>query len=464
MRHTFFLILISIVYLNQLQAQVSAPDKQKEQKFQENTVMGEAYQKLWNPAVQARIDEGIERNRKGGALLKILDENGRPIKNASISIQQKTHDFLFGCNAFVLGQLGSPEKNRQYEETFARIFNFATVPVYWSGTEPQQGNLRYKEGGEDIWRRPPVDRFIPFGKKYGMTLKAHPMLWHTLNPDWLPKDPEVLKELYRKRFHELSDRYANDISIWEVTNESTGCSKDYPLFSEDKAYVEWAFREVAPLFSSDHLLMINDYTRFNELLPQDNEYYKQIQGLLAKGLRIQGIGLQFHIWFEPELMEKYLAGERFQPEKMLAVYEAFATLNRPLYITEITVPTPKGKDGAAIQAEVVRNLYRLWFSVQAMAGLTYWNMGDGMAYESENSAASGLVDKEMNPKSSYRVLNELINREWKTNLKISSDSYGDVNFRGFYGKYTISVNYKGKLIEQEINLTKSANNKFIIQL
>ena len=55
MRHTFFLILISIVYLNQLQAQVSAPDKHKEQKFQENTVMGEAYQKLWNPAVQARL-------------------------------------------------------------------------------------------------------------------------------------------------------------------------------------------------------------------------------------------------------------------------------------------------------------------------------------------------------------------------------------------------------------------------
>ena len=464
MRRIFFLILISIFCLNQIYAQVTTSNKQKEQKFQGNTVMSEAYQKLWNPAVQAKIDEGIERNRKGEATLEILNENGHPLKDVLVSVQQKSHEFLFGCNAFVLGQLGSPGKNQQYEEIFARVFNFATVPIYWAGTEPKQGNLRYKEGGEDIWRRPPVDRFLPFAKKYGLTLKAHPMLWHTHNPDWLPKDSEALKELYRKRFHELSDRYANDISIWEVTNESTGCSKDYPLFSKDKAYVEWAFWEVAPLFGNDRRLMINDYTRFNELLPDDNEYYKQIQGLLAKGLRIQGIGLQFHIWFEPELMEKYLAGERFQPEKMLAVYQAFAAFNRPLYITEITVPTPKGKDGDAIQAEVIRNLYRLWFSVPAMAGLTYWNMGDGMAYESENSAASGLVDKEMKPKASYRVLDELINREWKTNLKISGDSHGNAHFRGFYGKYKITVSHNGKSTEQEINLTKTGNNKFIIQL
>jgi endo-1,4-beta-xylanase len=452
MKLNFSCLFAAILWSGQLQAQTLTSAK----------IMGEAYQKLWNPELQKKINEGIELNRKGEAILEILDKKGRPLKDVSVSIQQKSHEFLFGCNAFVLGQLGSPEKNGQYEETFVRIFNFATVPIYWAETEPQQGNPRYKEGSEDIWRRPPVDRFVPFAKKYGLTLKAHPMLWHRFNPGWLPKDPEAVKELYRKRFHELSQRYAKDISIWEVTNESTGCSKDYPLCSEDKAYVEWAFREAARLFSNDRRLMINDYTSYNELLPKDNVYYKQLEGLIAKGIRLQGIGLQFHIWFEPDLMEKYLAGERFQPEKLLAVYEAFAAFNRPLYITEITVPTPNGKDGGAIQAEVIRNLYRLWFSVPAMQGVTYWNMGDGMAYENENPAASGLVDKEMNPKASYRVLDELINREWKTNLEISSGPQGNVSFRGFYGKYKITVSHNGKSVEKEINLTKSGNNKFTI--
>jgi len=77
---------------------------------------------------------------------------------------------LFGCNAFVLGQLDSPEKNRKYEEAFVHVFNFATVPFYWAGVEPVEGELRYAEGSRDIWRRPPPDRYIPWAAKNGLTL------------------------------------------------------------------------------------------------------------------------------------------------------------------------------------------------------------------------------------------------------------------------------------------------------
>jgi len=406
--------------------------------------MPEAYRKAWgDPALVKRIDEGIERNRKGAVTLRVVDAAGRPVAGASLALRQTAHEFLFGCNAFVLGQLGTPERNRQYEETFARICNFATVPIYWKGTEPKQGVTRYQEGGGDIWRRPPVDRFIPFGRKYGLTLKAHPMLWHSHNPDWLPKDPEALKALYRKRFKELSGRYAKDIAIWEVTNESTGCPEAYPLYSEDRAYVAWAFQEAAPLFGSGNRLMINDFTQFNECLPAESAYYKQIRTLLDRGVQIGGIGLQFHLWFETKLMERHMAGERYLPARMLEVYEAFAAFNRPLYITEVTVPTPAGPDGEAVQAEVVRNLYRLWFSVPAMAGVTYWNLGDSMAHDAENTAAAGLVDKDLKPKASYRVLDELVNRVWRSNAEGKTDAEGTLEVRGFYGTYEVTVTQEG---------------------
>jgi GH35 family endo-1,4-beta-xylanase len=105
------------------------------------------------------------------------------------------------------------------------LFNFATVPFYWEGTEPKQGELRYAEGSRDIWRRPPPDRYIPFARKHGITLKGHPLLWHAYNPGWLPKDAEALKRLYRKRFAEIAQRYAKDIKIWDVVNESLCSSK-----------------------------------------------------------------------------------------------------------------------------------------------------------------------------------------------------------------------------------------------
>ena len=415
----------------------------------------EAYRKAWNdPAVVKRIDDGIERNRKGEVTLRVVDAAGKPVSGAALSIRQKTHDFLFGCNAFVLGQLETPGQNQQYEETFAKICNFATVPIYWKGTEPRQGALRYQEGGEEIWRRPPVDRFIPFGKKYGLTLKAHPMLWHEHNPDWLPKDPEALKALYRQRFKALSERYAKDIAIWEVTNESSGCHKTYPLYSDDKAYVAWALREAAPLFGDGNRLMINDFTQFNERLPAENVYYKQLKGLLDQGLRIDGIGLQFHLWFEPKLMERHLAAERYLPNRLLDVYEAFAAFNRPLYITEVTVPMPQGEDGEAVQAEVVKNLYRLWFSAPAMAGVTYWNLGDSMAHDKENTAAAGLVDKDLKPKASYRVLDELINQVWRSHAEGQADANGTLKFRGFYGAYDVTVTQAGVTRTVPLHLSK----------
>jgi len=414
-----------------------------------------AYRALWEaPELTRRIEEGIERNRKGTVTLRVTDAAGRPVAGAALALRQTGHAFLFGCNAFVLGQLGTPERNRRYEEAFTNICNFATVPIYWKGTEPRQGALRYAGGGEEIWRRPPVDRFIPFGRKHALTLKAHPMLWHSHNPDWLPKDPEALKTLYRKRFKELSERYAKDIAIWEVTNESTGCPKAYPLYSEDRAYVAWAFREAAPLFGPENRLMINDFTHFNERLPEESAYYKQLRALLDQGVRIDGIGLQFHLWFEANLMEKHVAGERYLPARLLEVYEAFAAFNRPLYITEITVPTPTGPDGEAVQAEVVRNLYRLWFSVPAMAGVTYWNLGDSMAHDTENTAAAGLVDKDIKPKASYRALDELVNRIWRSRAEGTTDAEGRLRFRGFYGTYEVTVTQGGKTRRIPVRLSK----------
>lgn len=58
---------------------------------------------------------------------------------AVLEIRQTTHEFLFGCNLFALGQLDSPDLNRKYEEAFAQIHNFATLPFSWRELEPEDG-------------------------------------------------------------------------------------------------------------------------------------------------------------------------------------------------------------------------------------------------------------------------------------------------------------------------------------
>lgn len=111
----------------------------------------DAFRQLWNdPAVNERIDRNIERYRKGDATLKIVDADGRAVPEAEIEVRQQTHAFLFGCNAFVLGQLKPEALEQRYEQAFVALFNFATVPFYWAGTEPNEGELRYAEPARDI--------------------------------------------------------------------------------------------------------------------------------------------------------------------------------------------------------------------------------------------------------------------------------------------------------------------------
>ena len=215
----------------------------------------ENYLKRWNdPSIQKRIDEGIEKNRKGDASVQIVDSKGRPVSDAKVKITQKTHAFLFGCNIFVLGQM--KQKNQAYEDSFLELFNFATVPFYWSELEPEQGKPRFAEGSKYIWRRPPPDRIVAFAKKHGLALKGHPLLWHSLNPKWMPKETRELEQLYIKRFKQIAHRYGKEIPLWDCVNESLVCHADYPFYSKEgknyPAYVPWAFAEAHKIFGPEN--------------------------------------------------------------------------------------------------------------------------------------------------------------------------------------------------------------------
>ena len=90
------------------------------------------------------------------------------------------------------------------------------------------------------------------------------------------------------------------------------------------------------------------------------------------------------------------------------------------------------------------DIYRLWFASPRMAGITWWNLGDGTAYGNEGIAGGGLADVDFNPKPAYRALDKLINQDWKTQLETTSSADGHVRFRGFHGGYQITVKTAGR--------------------
>jgi hypothetical protein len=141
----------------------------------------------------------------------------------------------------------------------------------------------------------------------------------------------------------------------------------------------------------------------------------------------------------------------------------FAKFGLPLWITEITIGSA-GDDGLAIQERVTRDIYRLWFASPKMAGITWWNLGDGTAYGNEGIAGGGLADEDFKPKPAYKALDQLINHDWKTSLETKSSDNGTVKFRGFHGGYKVKVAAGGKSKEFEFAVSSGKPAKATLKM
>ncbi|MCY7351286.1 MAG: hypothetical protein LH606_11555 [Cytophagaceae bacterium] len=146
------------------------------------------------------------------------------------------------------------------------------------------------------------------------------------------------------------------------------------------------------------------------------------------------------------------------PQDLINALDLYGRFGVPLHVSEITIPTlPYNQTGLARQATMSRNFYRLWFSHPAVEAIIWWNVADGTAVAGEDKWNGGLVNKDFSPKPSYTALNDLINRDWKTNLTLTQKEAAPVQFRGFYGEYLVRVKQGKKMTEQTVRFTKTGS-------
>ena len=118
---------------------------------------------LTTPKADRRIQDGIEKYRKGNFTLQFSNE----YCGKKVQVKLKNHKFRFGANLFMLDEFPDDEKkNRIYKEKFKEVFNLATLPFYWDATEPEEGKTRYHKTAEKIYRRPPIDLCLEIGRAH----------------------------------------------------------------------------------------------------------------------------------------------------------------------------------------------------------------------------------------------------------------------------------------------------------
>ncbi len=409
--------------------------------------------------LQKKIDNDIWANRMGQFALSFTDKDGNALSDVKVSVKQISHEFKFGCTSFYLEQY-QDERDAEWKNKYKQLFNYSVVPLYWDTLEPNENKPRFDVNSEYIERRPPIDTIVSFCKENNIRMKGHCLVYNSFQPDWISNDNRKLKMQIEKRITEIAERYAQDFEDLDVINEMYTIYKNcYPgngcrnlQITDELDHEAWCFERAYHHFPFSNLF-------WNEGMMESfggcyrghrSFYYMTLKDHLSRGVKIDGIGMQYHAYCDKEKAD-YLYAE-LNPLRIIDVLEKYSDFGLPIHISEVSIPSFSNDEcDEQVQAELAKRLYSLWFSQKNVSSIVWWNLADGTAFRTENRYHAGIIRNDCTPKPAFEVLDKLINKEWHT--EFDSIANERLDFRGFYGDYEITAtDSNGKTVTQKIAL------------
>jgi GH35 family endo-1,4-beta-xylanase len=404
--------------------------------------------------VPAAVNARIRKYRTGALKVVVLDRHGKAVPGASVAVAQTRHAFLFGCNLFNLEPGNTEEWQKAYQERFAALFNYATLPFYWGAFEPEPGKPQYER----------LDAMARWCQAHGLTPKGHPLLWHEVYPEWAPRTPDEAVPLMHQRVTDLITHYRGVITYWDVLNEATSAAgyrngegawirRDGPA-SVAQTALTWA-REAGR--DAHDTFLINDFNTGESSVALLTE-------LQQRDALPDAIGIQSH-----------MHGGTWPLERVWTRADRFAKFGKPVHFTEVTVLSGPRRDNVdrnhpptdwvttpieeARQADYLARFYAVLFSHPAVRAITYWDFSDRGAWQ---NAPAGLLRDDMSPKPAYDRLLQLIRRRWWTNRKGRTSTAGSFVTPAYYGDYRISVStFDGRAATQTVTLPTGSGQQTV---
>lgn len=404
-------------------------------------------------AVIKEAKERIEKHRKGDVTIAVHRPDKKPVANAKVTLTQKRHEFLFGCNIFRWGNIPDPKSEEAYRERFAALLNYATLGFYWAWYERQKGKPIYDY----------TDKVVEWCLWQNITCKGHPLVWdnQSSSPDhWLPDDLAEIERLSTGRVREIVSRFAGRIDIFDVVNEPTDLTR-FPTKMN-----KWARSLGAVPFTALHLKVARSANPKAILLVNDYRTDKAFLHILQQLKDDEGRFL-----FDVVGIQSHMHGGVWPPSLTWQVCERFAQLGLPLHFTETTIVSGPGRweqwgettpEGEEKQAEATVKFYTVLFSHPAVQAITWWDFSDDGAWQ---GAPAGWLRKDMSQKPVYEQLMALIKGEWWTKASGVTNAKGEWRTRATFGDYELTIRTPDRrTVIKSLSVQRGKDNHFTIAL
>lgn len=413
--------------------------------------------------------ERIEKLRKGELTVIVTDSAGKPVDSAMVHVALKRRAFEFGCignSRLTWGDKAQTDDGRHFQQTFLGLFNRASIgQVTWRWWEnPGLRQMQVKDiewfhahgiaelHGSHLmwakWRRIPTTSGKFSGNYKGID-------WASTRGDddsdaalaeyqaHVKADgADTAREWLRQRIHahitEAMSAMAGTFQSWNVVNEHYSEHVLTDILGMDEM-VEW-FR-LAHATDPAARLIINDAGVIGPDRDHEDAYCETIRFLLDKGAPLHVIGEESHFGYRLP-----------PPTQVLRILDRLAAFGLPIEITEFDVDTPDEQ----LQADYTRDYLTLAFSHPAVRAITLWGFWQGDHWVPHG----GLWRKDWTIKPAGRVFEDLLTKQWWTDLTGRTDGTGVFHTRGFLGDYEIeatagrkTAKVKGSLVKQGATVT-----------
>lgn len=313
-----------------------------------------------------------------------------------------------------------------WDEHFAGRFDYATVPLTWGVLEVEENNPRY-----DV-----LDELVAWGRKHGMGMKGHAMVWHSgfEKRGWIPEVSfEELKERCARRVRTILKRIGGELDAVELINEPVqAASVDLSVeqLLEETEMVSRICREEAPHVRQMISFYSEDEVWYSSRLRDGKQAItiaEFIERCIDRGVEPDLLGLQYHM---PENLFSLRRVGRYWHERF----------GLPLHITELTPPsgaqpsvridgrpmepylkTWRGRPwNEEVQADYVRSFLRLFRALPWIENATFWATTDAPIlwhdyllgtpcelYRLPWAAGQGLLREDLSPKPALAVTDEI---------------------------------------------------------